>query len=64
MGIRGGRHPSETLPAGCILVDALRDAGQDISDYESSIRELYLGSEPLPDFGMICARVQEVAGLL
>lgn len=34
MGIRGGEHPWEMMPAGCLLADVLKDSGQDISDYE------------------------------
>lgn len=34
MGIRGEEHPWETMPAGCLLADVLRESGQDISDYE------------------------------
>lgn len=33
MGVRGGPHPHETLPIGCLLGDALADAGTDLAEF-------------------------------
>ncbi|MGH3851545.1 MAG: nucleotidyl transferase AbiEii/AbiGii toxin family protein, partial [Pseudonocardiaceae bacterium] len=33
MGIRGGPHPHETLPIGCLLGDALTGAGTDLTEF-------------------------------
>lgn len=33
MGVRGGPHPHETLPIGCLLGDALAGAGTDLAEF-------------------------------
>jgi Nucleotidyl transferase AbiEii toxin, Type IV TA system len=33
MGARGGQHPHESVPIGCLLSDVLEDAGTNLSEF-------------------------------
>lgn len=65
MGVRGGQHPQEIMPIGCLLGDVLAAAGTDLAGYTDlapfDVVVLHPGRTLLEKLALIHALAQQIA---